>query len=258
MRSTQRSTTSKLSVLYDISVLGLAELETRARTGVFRVVDQVARQLSLRTDIDLQWSAYESSQCFRAATKLAKKDTGLSRPINPNGIGVGFANTAIATSSKMCDLKVPKLSTVAAKVKRRLEARHRYAEIRYSKFDIVHSAFYPLPKVSQPTTRVLTIYDLIAIKFPAFFDEHINSLSREILASLTPEDWVVCISDCTRADLLEYRSDLKPERVSVAPLAAGSHFHPGSTPSLIEAAKAKYGIPADCEYFLSVCTLEPP
>ena len=47
-----------IRVFYDISVLGASCVNERARTGVFRVVDRIARYLLTRDDITLSWTAY--------------------------------------------------------------------------------------------------------------------------------------------------------------------------------------------------------
>src|SRR5438876_568833 len=52
------------------------------------------------------------------------------------------------------------------------------------------------------------------------------------------------------------RLDLNPRQVTVIPLAAGPSFHPCEDAAAISAIRAKYGIPADVPYVLSLATLE--
>jgi glycosyltransferase involved in cell wall biosynthesis len=76
------------------------------------------------------------------------------------------------------------------------------------------------------------------------------------LASLTPDDWVLCISEATRQDLLGLRPDLHPERVGVTHLAAADHFQPDMRPERWAEVQRKYGLP-DQPYMLTLSTLEP-
>jgi glycosyltransferase involved in cell wall biosynthesis len=67
---------------------------------------------------------------------------------------------------------------------------------------------------------------------------------------------VLCISEATRRDLLDYRPDLHPSRVVVTHLAAASYFRPDLREEAWPELKRKYGLP-DQPYILTLSTLEP-
>jgi glycosyltransferase involved in cell wall biosynthesis len=70
-------------------------------------------------------------------------------------------------------------------------------------------------------------------------------------------DFVICISESTKADLLGLRPDLDPARVLVIYWAASDLFQPCNDPERIAAVLSAYGVPSRSPYILSVATLAP-
>ena len=103
----------------------------------------------------------------------------------------------------------------------------------------------------------MTIYDLIPIIHPEYFPGGTARQLRATLGSITSRDWVFCISESTRRDLLAHYPACDPARTLVIPLAAEDFFHPEADPARLAAIRERYTIPADTPYFLSVSTLEP-
>lgn len=117
------------------------------------------------------------------------------------------------------------------------------------------ATYYPIPQWvhQQGLTATLIVHDLIPIAHPEWFPTDANKHTLEsIVYSVTERDRVVCVSESTRQDLLAYRTDLRPKQVTVAHLAGAEVFKP--TP-LSEILRQRLGI--NSEYILSVCTLEP-
>ncbi len=117
------------------------------------------------------------------------------------------------------------------------------------------ATYYPIPQWvhQQGLTATLIVHDLIPIAHPEWFPTDANKHTLEsIVYSVTERDRVVCVSESTRQDLLAYRTDLRPKQVTVAHLAGAEVFKP--TP-LSETLRQQLGI--NSEYILSVCTLEP-
>ena len=104
--------------------------------------------------------------------------------------------------------------------------------------------------------KVFLSYDLIALKYPQWFDENNSQLVKHIYDNLDGEELIFCISHNTKIDLISYRPDINPDRIIILPLAAGDQFYPCSDLQLIQSVRKKYGIPENVPYFLSLATLE--
>ncbi len=98
----------------------------------------------------------------------------------------------------------------------RLTINHLLSKIyfKYQTPDILHETYYSFQRSAPQETRiVLTVYDLIHEKFSQFFpriDETVQMKKKAIRRA----DRIICISENTRRDLLEYY-DVVPEKVSV-------------------------------------------
>ena len=126
--------------------------------------------------------------------------------------------------------------------------------------DIFHSPYFPVPEYLQSHKKIkkfLTVYDLIPILYPQFFEFQEDHLIKKALHSLRPDNWVTCISHATKNDLCNYLPTINPDQVIVTPLAASELFYPCDNHQEIESIKTKYQIPNDVNYILSLSTLEP-
>jgi glycosyltransferase involved in cell wall biosynthesis len=85
--------------------------------------------------------------------------------------------------------------------------------------DILHETYYRSGRVAPERVRtVLTVYDMIHERLPEYFPPGDPTATRKAVA-IRRADRVICISEATRADLL----DLMPEaahKVTVIPLAS--------------------------------------
>lgn len=124
--------------------------------------------------------------------------------------------------------------------------------------DIFHSTYDPLPPCESTgrAIRVLTICDVIAKKFPQYFTEPYWKLIDRVVGSIDPErDWVICISECTKSDVLEF-CHIPPEHVVVVPLASSPLFYKIEENDFAKRFIKKFNLEWK-EYFVSVATIEP-
>ena len=125
--------------------------------------------------------------------------------------------------------------------------------------NIVHSPYHAFPEellMDHPgVLAAQTVHDLIPVKFPEIFSECALKDFRRILASALKCDVIFVPSEATKRDLLSYEG-FNFKNIVVTPLAADKVFAPAPPPE-IECSRAKFGIPENREYFLSVSTLEP-
>lgn len=208
------ATTKRISVLYDISVFGLALRHEKAKTGVARVIEQVAYGLLAMPDL------VELNFFIQSRDMIIQQDCLEYLANDPL-----FANVPYYIDT------VPHC-------------------------DVYHSPFYPLCEGLPCKVRVLTVYDLIPILFPDFFDQPVCAQIAYTLATIAPQDHVLAISHSTRDDLLAH-FPCKPDHVHVTHLAACPRiFHRVNDGNAIDPVKRKYRIP-EGPYLLSLCTLEP-
>ena len=251
-----------MRVIYDISVLGLGLYTQRANTGVSRFVDNLRLALAAEKEVDLYCCAFNTLEEFlqlrlNSDIITSLKDMSLCRPGHPvaklvAGIFGGFYPTASPEYGHPLRRKI--LSKI-------LYAVNSFCgdcvPAELARGDVFHSTFYPLPASVKGGTikRFITVHDLIPILFPQFFGDEDVALSRKIVASIGPEDWIVTNSVSTKNDLCSY-AQIDPSRVFVTPLAASSRFSPCTDTQRLLSVKTRYGIPEE-PYVLSVCTFEP-
>jgi glycosyltransferase involved in cell wall biosynthesis len=262
-----------MNVAYDISLLGLGMQSTKCRTGIHRVVENTFQQLVQADQINLLKVSLLEGQAVSCQEYL---DAYLSPPEALHSI-----------------FKVPESQITKERVKRELKCLKERAKCSRSHYlglhlkrmflktrhqralrakaiweflpeslegvDIFHSPFAPIPnevKLLRSLTCFETIYDLILIKHPEFFRGNEQEAYRKRLSSFTGDEWLCCISNSTRNDLLEVNPNLDPDRVRVTHLAASSDFYPCDSSEEFELVRHKYGLP-EGTYFLCLSTFEP-
>lgn len=123
---------------------------------------------------------------------------------------------------------------------------------------IYHSPFFPIPAEvahSNHIRTVMTIHDLIPIQRPDWFREGEQTV-RQVIDSLTPDTHVVCVSEATRTDFLNY-TNFAPKQVTTIPLAASRElFYPVTNSERIASVQQRFGITGG-GYILSLATFEP-
>lgn len=256
----------RMKVLYDMLMLGQARSNVKSRTGVFRVVYEVARQLVDSSDIDLIGTVSDATMLYEVMEFL-REDNALS------GVMPRYSS-ALKYLARLCRTETVRRysldgKTLWANVNRnaarltsgslsRLTQISAALESRRSLegVQLYHSPFDALPVESLRWQRALTVYDLIPIRFPEFMTEgHVNHFQR-IVASLKPDDMAICISEATRNDLCDIKKH-PVEHTHVAPLAAApDKFYPCKDKARLNAVRRQFSIP-DGQYFLSLSTLEP-
>ena len=124
-----------------------------------------------------------------------------------------------------------------------------------SRFDAYFSPAFRIPEFVKKDRRLenfTVLYDAI----PALFPEFSYKWFRDLLESMNADEHYFAISEATKRDFLRLAPQLKPENITVAPLAASDNFYRADADA-ITAARKKYKIPAGKKYVLSMCTLEP-
>lgn len=244
-----------MKTIFDISVLGMGYYYPKSRTGVHRVVENLAK--GLVTD-ELAFSAIDS---LPGAMRYAQ-----SQWSNP------FVHTANEINLATAENKLLRFTSQNSFLEKAIRASFRKIRSTFlptefqlntkelSNYKLFHSPYFPIPKVVQrhPTLRsMLTIHDLIPIRYPHFFGNETNHIVEQIVKSLPQSGFAICVSEATKADFLDY-TGFAQDQVFVTPLAADPDiFFPCTDKTLINNTLQQYQIPIEQPYLLSLATLEP-
>lgn len=260
-----------MKILYDASVLGYGHLQSISKTGVARVIENIAyglvkskkcevyfcdslSLLTLKALLDYQ----QSSTAFKAIPVLHSSQIMLII----NKIKELYSLFNIAETAQLPnDLK--------QEVKRLIEIIDKAIcgsymcsfEIEDLKLvDLFHATFYQVPDVVRQSNKTvfITIYDLIPILYPDFFT-NTNEADRNFktISSIQESDWIFCISEATKIDLCNISKNVDPSKVLVVyPAADDKMFYPCRNTTKLEFTKRKYNIPQG-QYVMALSTLEP-
>lgn len=125
--------------------------------------------------------------------------------------------------------------------------------------DFYFSPFFSVPDNwanERRVQKIVVAYDLIPLMNPEYFDDGMINLMTEFYDHIR-QDWIVfAISECTKTDLLAYRSNLNPENIAILYLGADANYSANISAEARLAVKKKYHIAQDKPYFLSVATIE--
>ncbi|HUX56313.1 MAG TPA: glycosyltransferase family 1 protein [Bacteroidales bacterium] len=169
-------------------------------------------------------------------------------------------NFIIRNFSKVLKNLMISFERIARKIERVSSRRMSDCRI-FEGCDLYYSTYYPIPELIRNNTsikKVYTLHDLIPIIHPEFFTGSFNTmLVREVVDNIRNDDFVICVSNSTKRDLIFVRGDLDDSKIFVSHLAASSHFYPEKDKRKLLLVREKYKIPLEQRYILSVCTFEP-
>jgi glycosyltransferase involved in cell wall biosynthesis len=119
--------------------------------------------------------------------------------------------------------------------------------------DVFHMPDFAVP-VPRKIPGVLTIHDLIFLRYPKYFTR-VNRTYMRQMAQFSADNAKVIITDSlsTKKDIIDYLS-VPEDKISVIYLAAGKQFKPADSGQVNEVI-ARFGI--SMPYLLYVGTLEP-
>jgi glycosyltransferase involved in cell wall biosynthesis len=166
---------------------------------------------------------------------------------NPN-----LANTRFDIEALAAESDVRMVVTTAGPFTAR-EQLHLPGELRKLSPDVTHYPYFVMPYAS-PRPIVITIHDIIPIRFPQYFTFRQRVLYRISLSlALRSASCIICVSEATRSDLKSaFRVD--PERIFVVYEGISERFHPRAGGEL-QRVRMTYGLPE--KYLLYVGSNKP-
>ncbi len=247
-----------MKTILDVSLLGQGYYHQKARTGVFRVVENLATLLpNISSDLEIIFADnldLLSTIGYIHENIFNKKISFLNNPSQ-----VSF------TEFQNQILKIFPYNSLSQKAVRRFfyevnPYRNQFQQDVIENSNIYHSPYFPIPAQIQKAKtlkKLITIHDLIPIKYPEYFEHKSDNVVHQIVNSIKPDNFAICVSEATKIDLLEI-SNLDESQVFVVPLAASNKlFYPVNDPISINLTLGKFSIPINQPYLLSISTLEP-
>lgn len=252
-----------MRVLYDISILGLAHLYPLSRGGSYRADVHITEGLAASGECELLFCANHSSVAYHGCKSFLAGHQGLGHvPMVTSGRVPARAAVSTAATSVHRWLRRFSGSNVLPLAVRHcaafLDTRLHPPVADAEAIDILHSPSVPLPERPKRRSphRLLTIYDLAYVRFPALYGAAYRRSSLAAIRSVRSGDRLITASAFVRDELCE-RGLASADRIHVVPLAAdpGLFYRCADTDALA-AVRRRYGIP-EGPYILSVNSPDP-
>ncbi|MBM9547013.1 glycosyltransferase family 4 protein [Leptospira sp. 201903074] len=262
-----------MNLIFDISVLAWSIRSNKAKTGIFRVIENLFFQFLKDPEINLYLTSIHGNikdlNVYLKKENIEISEDRLLVPQNPSKFKDKLFQIYLWTYG-LFDIKgYPRLSKIllffhSIFVKRILSifglTSYFYPVPRKYLTDsfIFHSTFLPIPEFIQNSKirKVITIYDLISILHPKFFIGNQDHVVWKLVRDLNPDTKVITISEHSKRDLLEAGIGLSEHQVFVTPLAPAKHFYQVSSKQKLDTDLRLFDLKPG-EYILSVATLEP-
>ncbi len=117
----------------------------------------------------------------------------------------------------------------------RLAERYRSCPVP-AQASLFHSSYYRLPDRRVPV--VTTVHDFIYERFASGPRKWLHSWQK--FAAIRASHAVICISESTRRDLLQFLPDIRPERLHVVHNGVSNAFHPLSPDAMPKGVARPY------------------
>ncbi len=254
-----------MRIIYDISPIGA---DPSRRAGLARVAESMAEQLHRRLDENVRFSATGSLWATLQAEKVLTRRNGWGSALNdvgplPRWVDEAQRNSAewAKTTGGGAQFAARAGSFALTQVSRLFNVLRRPVDPKALAWaDIFHSSYARIPQQARwqlPGQHLLTVHDLtpLVLREEYFSSEQIG-ITRRIIDSVQPDDWVVTVSESTKNDLCE-RRPIDPQRVFVVPNAASDDlFYPVTDDNRIRTVLQKYAVP-EGRYLLSLHSMAP-
>lgn len=261
-----------MKILFDATVLAEGLRRTSNRSGIFWVAFQLFREFDQRPEVEM--GIYASPSMVDEVNEFLDGSFG----------GRGYR---VANRDRSCFLgrvkrfiddrreldrnrfglrkKFWMACGMFAKIARVLWDKHaggREVMDLARRHDVFFSPVYLAPKAVRRCSglpRFTVLYDTIPMIYPQFspFTMLGFSWNFDLIRHLDGMDHTFPISECSKRDFLKYSRGMAGKKSVVIPLAADEKFHVVDDAGELRRMRAKYGIPQDMRYVLSLCTIEP-
>ena len=244
----------KRTLLFDGGIFAEALQKNNSRTGIFFVAFNVLKQFAASNlfDITILTNPYDTI----AVKEFIKKE------ISPE-IKFYFEDYKyldVYTKAHWNRVKYKKEKRFIKKEYWKIIEKLYKISFRSNKFyDIYFSAHTMFIPGINADKRYLVLHDAIPLIFPYLSKDFENRKGWffKVADGINDRDNYFTVSQHTKDDYLKLFPQLKPEQITVTPLAASDNFYHETDKNKIGEARHKYNIPDGKKYVFSLCTLEP-
>ncbi len=181
----------------------------------------------------------------RAMVPLLEPDEQLTLLVDPTSPSPWHLASLIGAQTRLVEISISPFSLRQHWLIPRL--------LRQLKADLYHSPYYLMP-YRLPIPTLLTIYDLIPLRYPDYFSWSARQIFKWATAlAIHTATQITTISQATRSDLLTYYHP-NPAKVTPVPLAADPNFSPQS-PEVVTVLRARLNLPE--QYILYIGSNKP-
>ena len=254
----------KIKLMFDATVLANSMTKGAARTGVYFTVYNILNRLMNFENLEItdtkkqyflrKFEEYKKLNVYPKASIFDDFDIILR---NKKAQAKSSHNTIAKNFWHYVNLLENAIFILPSYLHKK-----RFGEL-FGDIDVFFSPCYSCPDFLDKYSNVkkcIILYDTAPFIFPNYYPATAsgNSWFLDMTDYLRRKSNVkgFAISEHTKKDFLKFVPELKPEQITVTPLAAGDNFYPTSREETIKSLQ-KYGLPTDKKYIFSLCSLAP-
>lgn len=261
-----------MKLIFDISVLAWSVRNPKAKTGIFRVIENHLKHLSNDPEIDLYLSSVNGHVTdFFEYLSISNIDLGKDRFLVPKNYSLAKDRLFVLYNWLSDKLEILYFITGFGNLGKVIQAIVDFffqliglktyinpiQGFYLTNEFIFHSPYLPFPKYIRESKvkKVISIYDIISIKYPEYFTGNKDRVVLRNIRNLDCETSIITISENSKNDIANEVSQFDSNRIFVIPLAAENFFfrtEEKNTKDIFRKYGLRYG-----EYILTVGTLEP-
>lgn len=257
--------TKKIKLIFDATILVNALGKNSNRSGIFFTAYEILKELKRRSDVEITF------YCSPRKQSLLRKLKEFSDLVVYPPVSIFDTwRYQLQHNKSMAKQKHRVIEKIFWHYLKFFSRPFLYfaclVEKVFNKQNKLHTEifFAPMEAFPKKALRVpckyVLLYDAIPLLYPQYYPEVktgkywlldvINQLKSNSAC------YAFAISEQTKKDFLKLIPELKPNKITVTPLACSKAFHPCLRKDTIKSLK-KYGLPTDKRYVFSLCSLEP-
>lgn len=254
----------RLKILFDVTQLVRGIIDSRDRSGIFFVAQNILKELSKRADVDviLLPMAIDSMDLFYLREKHFHS---LKMFENPSSLDAAFYKIRkILKRTRTFFSRMPIIRKSLYVIIRFVDIFHtfvhKYDFSKYSSGDYVYFSPNQAPPKEIRKASIksyIVLHDVIPLLLEEYKEQSQKGWFKKLIDSFGNQDTYFAVSKSTKKDFLSQFPILKSENLHIISLAASDNYKVEKNEAKLNSVKEKYGIPKEKKYIFSLCTLEP-